>query len=453
MSLRYFFSLLTKAAGLDILDINYEMSSEKMNIGGTVISASFKRGILFRLVSFCWHMIRALTNMLLIKTSHIPRHSIILWALSKNEADSLGPICLTMNNRFLVDNSNGNARHFNWFLAYLISIPYLPLVIITLLKSRNYRRQSFQWAFDSYWMIYGLYASGRMWLRRLQPKAIVFSNQVHAYCRVLERGAKDESVTSVFLQHASSPAGIPSFTHDYALLQGYHDLETASMSGGKGTKFFLVGVPKYDAYASLVNNNKTICSICICLNQLDNFDAVENLVNEVREAFPIMRVILRAHHGDRRMHLWRKLAEKTGIGFSDAITEPAYAFLKNVDVTIAGDSNILLESAMMNVLPIYYDFPEKHLDWYGFERNGLVEYFCEPQAICKYIGEIVGCKPFIRNKAKYYNATINTEYDGRSSELVKSVLEDIIVSGKEIDFGKWERIPDIQVEAYEVKEG
>ena len=179
MSLRYLLTLLTKAAGLDIFDLNYEMSSEKINIGETVTSASFKRGIFLRLLSFFWHMFRALINMLLIKTSHIPRHSIIFWALSKNETDSLEPIYSRMNNTFLVDNSNQNIRYFNWFIVYLISIAYLPLVVITLLKSRNYKRQSFQWALDSYWMIYGLYIVGRIWVRILQPKAIVFSKKLN----------------------------------------------------------------------------------------------------------------------------------------------------------------------------------------------------------------------------------------------------------------------------------
>lgn len=452
VNIRFYLELLKKAAKLDIFDLHYEGSSGKMNSSEIRIAESYKRGVFWRLLAFSWHMFRALMDTLLLKPSHIPPNSIVFWTLSKNETDSLKPITSKMTNAYLVDRTDTINRYLNWFLVFIIAIPYWPFLIINYFRSSDYQKRSYKMALDTYWTIYGLYIVGRLWIRRLRPSIMVFSNLLHSDCRVLQKAAKEEGITCVFVQHASLFDAIPRFTYEYSLLEGQSSLEKASKDCATYTKFFLVGMPKHDAYISFVNDRQTISAIGICTNPMDSMEVVENLLNQLCKEFPRIPMIMRPHNGDRRRDLWLKLSRKYDLEFSDSRSELAFDFLKNVDVIIAGDSNILLEATLMNVMPLYYDFPQKHLDFYGFERNGLVEYFSEPKAICNYIKEIITCKPFIRNRAKYYNATIDTEYDGCSSELVAGLLEMFQPEGK-IDFEKWQRIPDIEVEAYELKRG
>ena len=105
------------------------------------------------------------------------------------------------------------------------------------------------------------------------------------------------------------------------------------------------------------------------------------------------------------------------------IGKGSFDFLKKVDAIIAGASNILLEAALMNVFPLYYDFAQTHLDWYGFQRSGLVECLSEPEEVCRSIKEICQSKPSVRTKAKLYCATIGTCYDGRSGELAGAMIQ------------------------------
>lgn len=450
MKIKYYLSLFRKASQLDIFDLNYEFSSEALKTGDLSVSGSYHPGLFIRMLSFGWHMFRAFLDMLFLKSSPVPEQAIVFWALSKNEADSMKPIASRVGNGYLINRADQERRCFPWFGAYAISILYWPLVMAEFLRSNGYRRGSFAHGFDHYWIIYGLYITSKIWIRSLRPRAMIFSNLLFSYGRVLHKAAREEGVICVYMQHASLMANMPTFNCDYVLLEGRDSLEKAAKTGIKHGRFFLVGMPKHDAYISGVNTHGAVFSIGVCTSGLDSLHIVEKLLALLRQEFPAMKIIVRPHDADGRIETWRNIARKYLAEFSDSRREIAFDFLKKVDVIVAGDSNILLEAALMNVMPLYCDFPKKHLDWYGFERNGLVAYFSEPQQVCHCIEEISRSKPSVRAKAKLYCATVGTPYDGHSGELAAALIQSL-VSGAQVDRSIWKRIPDIGLEAYELE--
>jgi hypothetical protein len=102
-----------------------------------------------------------------------------------------------------------------------------------------------------------------------------------------------------------------------------------------------------------------------------------------------------------------------------------FQFLSSIDVLIAGDSNIHLEAALMDVLPIYHDFSGTAEDWYGFLRNGLVEYAKDADRVCQIIERERKAKSPVRKRAKRYCVTVGTAYQGRSAELAASVVSSL----------------------------
>lgn len=451
MKIKNYLSLFRQASKLDIIDLNYEFSSETLKPGDLSVSGSYHPGLFIRMISFGWHMFSAFLDILFLKSSPVPEQAIVFWALGKNDVDSMKPVASRVVNGYLINKADQEHKCFPWFGAYAISILYWPLVMVEFLRSKGYRRRSFTQGFDHYWIIYGLYITSRIWLRSLRPRAMIFANLLFPYARVLQKAAREEGVICVYMQHASLMADIPAFNCDYVLLEGRDSLEKAAKTGAGHERFFLIGMPKHDAYVLHVNTHRSVLSIGICTNGSDLLPIVEALLAQLRQEFPAMKMIVRQHSSDRRVKAWRNLARKYTMEFSDSRMEISFDFLKNVDVIVAGDSNILLEAALMNVMPLYYDFPQKHLDSLGFERHGLVEYFSEPQAICGFIRRIAGCKPSVRDKAKYYNATIGTNYDGRSSELASELIE-MLISRGQMDIKKWRRIANVELEAYELAE-
>jgi hypothetical protein len=132
--------------------------------------------------------------------------------------------------------------------------------------------------------------------------------------------------------------------------------------------------------------------------------------------------VLRPHPADPRQTEWQAIAHRYGWSLSIAKEELAFAFLARTDAIIAGDSNILLEAALLNVYPIYYDFPQKKLDWYGFYKDGLVSYHNKPSTLVEELNDLIVAKPDIRHKVARYCATVNTQYDGHSHELAQKLL-------------------------------
>ena len=106
----------------------------------------------------------------------------------------------------------------------------------------------------------------------------------------------------------------------------------------------------------------------------------------------------------------------------------------------------------MNVYCIYYDFAQQGADHYGFVASKLVSYKDAPSEVLEEVAELTHHKPSIRDRAKYYCATVSTPYDGQSARLVAKLIEQL--GEKEVrELDEWERIVDIHnLEAYRLNQ-
>jgi len=421
MKIKYYLSLFRQASKLDIFDLAYEFSSESLNTLSLAgywlkVNGLLRKGTTVRIGIFFWHFYKSLIG---------------YWRRR-------GAAIL-------------NETPFPFVSAYALSYAYLPLVVIHFLKAKGYKKKTFGYIFDQYWLSYGLYITARMWFRRQKPRAFVQANYTYSYHRVLHKAACDEYIPTFFLQHASLPDNIPPLQSDYALLEGQDALNKLAHAGTTPSRIFLIGMPKLDAHLRHINVQAQVRSIGICTNDLDPLLRAEQLLARIRQEFAALPLILRPHNADLRVSAWQDLARRYGIELSDSRTGLSFDFLRRVDAIIVGDSNLLLEAALVDVVPLYYDFAERKIDWYGFQRHGLVPYFSEPQQVCHCIEEISVSKPPVWAKAKLYCATVGTRYDGHSDELAAALIQSL-VSGAQVDRSIWKRIPDIGLEAYELED-
>ncbi len=453
MKLKYYLGLLTKASKLDIFDAVYEFSSESLNTLSLAgywekINGAPKRGVLVRIGIFFWHFYKSFFEYWHRKDTTLLSGASIFFAMSKNEIDSLKPVYVQMPNAYL-SGSNETPFPFPFVWAYALSCIYLPLVLFKFLKSKGYKRKSFGFVFDHYWLVYGLYIAARVWFDRYKPRSFVLANQINTYHRVLQMAASDEHIPTFYLQHASTPENFPPLESDYALLEGYDALSKLADAGTKKPLVFLIGMPKHDAYVQFINTQSKVTAVGICTNDMDPLPRTEQLLLRIRQEFPTLPLILRPHNADLRVKEWIALARKYAVEFSDSKSELSFDFLRRVGAIVAGDSNILLEASLINVVPLYYDFALAHLDWYGFQRNGLVEYFSEPSQVIDCIRGISVNKPSVRMKARRYCATLGTRHDGHSSELAATLIQSLSFSLR-VEKSIWKRIPNIGLEAYDL---
>lgn len=450
-----FFKSIFLAVKLDLFDINYIFGSERFHdILDLYPEETLPRsGVWIRCFLFIAillkNMKKSLISIIGIRRRLPLDNSIQMFVITNNQRDALLPIKEKLADSFFVGHDVFVDYEYPIGLSYLLSLPFLPIVIWRMMQSSGFRRKYFRYFFDHYWLIYGYYLAARIWLKKTNPKAIIMANDHSFQNRIILKVAKEYNILTFYLQHASVTDKFPPLAFDFALLDGMDALEKYNCSGLTKTKVFLIGICKFDKYYNDINYHRMVKTLGICASNIDRVSSIERLCKKIKMAFPSLHIILRPHPGDSRYDEWIRISALYEMDFSDARKEMPFDFLKKIDVIIAGDSNILLEAAVMNIYPMYYDISQKRADYYGFIKNGLTQYFLEPEDVCKTIHKILNNKPYIRNKAKYYCNAIDTEFDGHSSHLSCSLIASIL-NKETMVMAKWKPIPCIHTEAYEL---
>jgi hypothetical protein len=431
---------------LDILDLNYLYSNKSLKHLELPKKALPEKGLHIRIIKYFWRLLKAVKN---AKRSvyRLSKSQTVFFVKSNNQKLSVEPIVNLIPNAYVLDGTEEANQMLPLYMAYLISIPFLPFVIATYYRASDYQKSTFPYIFEMYWLTYGYFVVVYWWLKFNKVKAVVVSNDHIMQNRTIVHAANILGITTIYIQHASVTKEFPPLKFSYALLEGMDSLKKYRVDDHSDVNIYLIGMIKADKYYAEINESKSVHRIGICVNHIDPCDEVEKLIKELRSKFPFVVLVLRPHPGDsKRLTIWKKMAQKYELVFSDSSTQDAFDFLTGVDSIISGESNILLEATMQNVYAICYDFSKQDMDWYGFCRNGLVDYYSHVSGVKEKVEQLIHAKPNVRIKAKYYCDTIDTIYDGNATSLAMSAIKSIICNN-ELDNNEWEKIDDIDIHA------
>ena len=429
------------ALRLDVLDLCYSSSHEAL--AGAHAKEPFwtQRSAWLRVLVFFKHLLEALARRDR-RGWFGPRGRVLFFYFSSNQLTSMRPVAelvpgavVACADVFSLGHKDRNIDFPLW-LAYVAAVPFLPLVMVKWLSAAGYRRDSFKRSFDAYWLAYGFYLVSVWWLWRMRPGVLVVSNDHSVWTRTLAYAAGKLGIKSVYIQHACVTEDFPPLSFDYALLDGRDALDKYAAAGPTRTLVYLVGMPKFDEHALDPNTSKQVGCVGVCLNRHDPVDRVREACQAVSGSLPGVLLRMRPHPGDTRRAQWSALARELGAELSPSSREGPFDFLRTVDVVVAGESSILLEAAMINVVPVYYDFPKEGKDWYGFAANGLTTKLDRAEDLAEHLAELRGAKPDVRRRARRYCTTLGTPFEGRSSRLAADLIRRV-VEGGEPDRDRW----------------
>ena len=431
-----FLSVIKAACKLNIFEINFVFSSEKINLFKNLNPKQLpKKGVLIRFFVFWGKLFYYLYKLDFSKKSVVYKSDYLLFASTKNQSDMIDFISKKINDVIFLGQRNNGSIQVKLFYAYLIAIPFFPIVFYRYIKAQNYNKKSFSYCFDIYWCIYGLYILHRINLKKINPNVVIIAND-HSYENtVLKKAAKDAGIKTVYIQHASVSLKFPPMDFDFALLDGFDALEKYSQCGIRNTKIFLCGISKFDNLIDKVNRNNKIQRVGVCFNDGDKQDVIEQMIGTLILEFPDIKFVIRPHPSDVRGNYFKEYAISKKLDFSNSKQEKVIEFLSNVDAIIAGESNIHLEAILLNVYPFY--FRDQIKDNYAFIKNNVIEsYATNLPDLINHINKIKNNKPYVRAKGKFYSSTIDTKYDNKSQDLIVNLLKQI--SAEKIDFSIWE---------------
>lgn len=358
------------------------------------------------------------------KKTKIPESKIWFLVLTQNNVEALKNVKRNLDNSIYVSffrfrsTVNVKAHYFylNYRLIHDFIFPFKWLYYLLHDKKKAIRY------YDLFFTVNGTYEECLRLLKKRKPKAIVFTNDHLVVARSLLLAANKLGVKTYYVQHASVTEYFPPLEFTHALLDGEDAYLKYKNCGEIKSIIHLVGMSKFDHYIDDYNEYDTLKYLGIAYNLTDDTDSVYHFIVKLRDRNPDLNIIVRAHPADKR-----NLPIIESVSISNPQKENAYEFIKRVDCLISGDSSIHLEAVLLNVYPCYYNFNvSKRFDYYGYVKNGLVEYFKDFESLNIKLKELKLNKPNIQYRAKFYNASIGTDFYGKSTEKILSIILDTI---------------------------
>jgi hypothetical protein len=408
---------------LEILHrINYIWTSKVYQDFFPGIKSRIFRDILkFPLIAI-WNFVNGLKPRLWLP----PKEQIIFFFQTKNNYNTIKSIQEITPNSVLLRTTPkkwSKGYIFPTGVAYIVALPFLPLALYHLIRSKNKKRDTMRACFKKYWRSYGLIIVFELYLHFLSPKALILSNDHSREHIIISLICKKNKIPVFFIPHGifwgKTLQENPMF-FDYALVAG----EAQKLKIKRilpDSKLYVIGRPLSDSSLKKFNKSNELKNIGICVNLIDNLTNIEKLIDILKQNLKL-GITLRAHPDLQNSVDIKKIVSAHKIESSNSLRETPTEFLEKVDGIIAGCSGILLDAAEMNVYPIFYDSSKHYDDFNGFVKNGLAHFAATPEDCVKQLKELSIKKPDVRINAKYYNGTIETENDGKSSELAKRII-------------------------------
>ena len=407
---------------VDIFDLNYEHSSEEFGLLNTPSENLPKKGLIVRILILFKSVVFILFKYKKRKNT-IPNGSVLFFGLHKNEKKAYSNIINLSEKYYTIGNDNF-INGFPILKIYLLSLFYIPLVFYHFLVTKDrIKKLSFKYAFDSYCFSFAALIVLPEYFKNLKPKKIFVSNHTRPFQRIIMKIFSKKGLG--YIQHAQFINKMPPFEgFDYFLLDGLDSLDKFINAKSSNNNIYLVGKSAFDHLLNYNKNNFNLKKIGICVNNLDDFEQVKLLAKRLKKSFPLYDIFLRPHPSDPRFLEIKDFSSNLGLIFSNSKVIDSFCFLKNIDVLLAGDSNIHIESICLNIPSIYLNFINNKNDWYGYLNHGMLYNGNSINKIVDFLNNINLNMLDVRKLGKPYIESIGTVYQGNSSSLVSEILND-----------------------------
>lgn len=415
---------LKEALNLDIYDINYKLSSEKKATVDKDRSFS-EKGLPYWMYRMLLKSVREISKDVkhyFFSKKKLEKRKNLFFVNTDNQHDAIKSIEENLNNSFTctAKSEKEKGMRINTGLACLISLFYFPVVVEKYIQCDGYMRRSMKSAFAKYWLSYGAYVLVKKIVEEADPRTVILSNDHSMWPRLFLKISHLKDVKTFFVQHASATKGRPPMELSIPLFEGRYSLNKYRINRSKVDKVYLIGMPRFDKYADEKRKITSIDRVGVCSNKFTSTSKIEDIIRKVVSIEDVDKIFYRPHPSestDDRL----EFIDNKDVNFSDPKIESAFEFLTHVDTIISGDSNIILEASILNVPSIYFEFENGLNDLYGFVENEVSLHVCNVEKLPGVLEKCTGYSP--RCECKFYSETIDTKYDGRSSELASSIIE------------------------------
>ena len=373
------------------------------------------------------------------RPSSLDPGSVAFFTSSKNQLQALHPVAQRLKNSCVVEmvdpfTKNADA-YFPLHRAYVRSIPDFIALVGSYRKYSAFRKLVIKNRGDLLALAPSLESVAIEFLQANKPQIVVVSDNTVLWARAILSAARTLEIPTVFLQHAPISNIVPPLDADFAFLDGEDAASKYRIAGiDKNCRVYLSGGPRHDHFRQHFNKSQKTSvglhgfptvRIGICSNMVDDMHKVTSLLKQVLQYSSADAILLRCHPQDKRKGQFKKLALSLGIEYSSSDKESPEEFMDKIDMVIAGDSSMLLDSVLSNKKVVRSDLLGIYPDYLGLINSGLVARANNRKDIKRSI-QSAKKKPSIDIESlQKYCAVIGTPWHGHSSKLVADELINI----------------------------
>lgn len=352
--------IMKRTKDIDIIDINMILfSSYRMKVNKPYPL----------IVCYIFFFVYVIRNLFRFQFKYKPLNKCLFLEPSLNNRRTLEPIYKFLNKE---NYSILEGYRFNlpWSRVVWKSLCFLPYF------HRAYKRQNIEdkklirHFYTIFITTYGVYHTTKQLLdKNTSIELIVMANDHLTFCRVINMLAPFYGIKTIYTQHASVTHRFPALDFTYSFLDGIDSYNKYKHIAPIKGKVFLSGSPRFDTLKTI--QVKRTNSLGIALNSIDHMDKVLELVSYLVDSTDY-EIIIRPHPLMTRT-LTENFFNSTRLTISNPIEESSFQFLAKLNVLIANESSIHLDSLLVGTPTILYNFTnDATIDWYDYLKNGLI---------------------------------------------------------------------------------
>jgi len=275
-------------------------------------------------------------------------------------------------------------------------------------------------------------------VKKIRPKLVIVANDHSAETRSLIEVCKSFKIKIAYVQHAEVSERFHSLDFDISFLYGQHSLDIYKNCDERRAKNSSPPVKRYYSLVGSLRNikqktHKKSTNIERKKNRVGllvkGTDKATDVIKYIKHLSQFGDIVVRPHPNMKHAELRRKINAglSNKIEFSNPIQESPEVYLSSLQILISGNSTMLLEAAILGVMPIYVECMSAGAkDYYGFVKNNISVY-AKTVASISYL-EIEASKKYSSETeaVQYYNYSYRTPYFGKEAEVVNRMIDEYL---------------------------
>ncbi len=360
-----------------------------------------------------------------------PLSKVVVLSLTENQKKTTDPICRHLDAEQVSVISDNINEYVSRECVNIYSALYIINFAMTYLFSAKKQKKIIRQNVKEFYNTIGTIRVAEFLLRQNYVKLLVVANDHSMFYRAFIIAAKKYGIDTMYLQHASVTYRFPPLQFSYAFLDGEDALQKYRSAGNIEGDVYLCGSPRFDILKKYRSRVEGVI-LGVTINLFDNESKIRDMLLFLKER-GYTNIIVRPHprkNIDFDWYLNRKFC------ISNSKSELSFEFLSKISLLISGESGIHLDSALVGVKSICYNFSDyKDIeDWYSYHKNGLYPMVNDFESLlCEIQKNSV--EEISKEKIVYYNAAYGLPIEGHVGEMLADFIQ-MFICGNLSDFDK-----------------